>query len=500
MLWLSVQFPSLGLEIFADDGDAERPRVLSEGGKVVLCNSEARKLGIRTGSSNATAQSICSDLRVIERNYQQEQKRLEALAEHAYDYSSRVSIDEPSGLLLEVGGSLRLFGTALVLDTLIHDRFGHLGHRSRTAFAHTPLAASTLALADAGFLPEDPTDEERLELQTLEHLRLVPLARCGWEEDLVQRFANMGITQLGEALRLPRASLGKRFGKALLTRLEKLTGEIADPRIHIEPSPYFETQLHFLEDVTELGALLFPMQRLLKELSTWLTSRQLLADCIVWNLSHPRHESAQIEVKLARPRLDYKSFLTLTKLHLERTTPLPEVASIGLEMRNPIPLQSQNESLLRSEASTSRPPEELIDLLYARLGEKAFTSVLPADDHRPECAWRAVKPQVKDLVKEKVKEKETGKGREIEKGKEGQQESQTKEWREKRPLWLLRKPRPLANLDRVELIKGPERIDVGWWERERPRDYFIATTTGGTFCWVFQDLLSGHWFLHGYFA
>lgn len=484
MLWLSVQFPSLGLEIFAakgDEGDKrdkERPRVLTEDGKVVLCNREARRVGIRTGSSNATAQSICANLQIIERNSEREQKRLEALAEHAYGYSSRVSIAQPSGLLLEVGGSLRLFGTPAVLEALIQDKFEHLGHRCRTAFAHTPLAATTLTYADAGFPPEG--DDENLKLQTLEHLQSVPLTQCGWKEDLVRRFANMGITQIADVLALPRAPLGKRFGKSFLLHLEKLTGEVADPRVFIEPSATFKTELHFLEDVTEINALLFPMQRLLKELSTWLTSRQLVTDRIVWRLLHPRHETAQIEVKLARPRLDHKSFLTLTKLHLERTTLLPEVATLGLETRDLTHFQSKSESLLLVEAPASRPPEELIDLLYARLGEKAFTSVHSADDHRPERAWRVVKPLSKEskFVKSSV----------------------NSSWHESRPLWLLRKPRPLVNLERIALLKGPERIDVGWWEGEQPRDYFIASAGRGTLCWIFQDLLSDHWFLHGYFA
>ncbi|MEE9253424.1 MAG: DNA polymerase Y family protein, partial [Pseudomonadales bacterium] len=434
MLWLSVQFPALGLEIFADEGDEgdkERPRVLTENRRVVLCNRRARQGGIRTGSSNTTAQSICANLQIIERNSEQEQKRLEALAEHAYGYSSRVSIAQPSSLLLEVGGSLQLFGTPAVLETLIQDRFEHLGHRCRTAFAHTPLAATTLAHANAGFLPEegaDEMDEERFEIQAREHLESVPLALCGWEGDLVQRFANMGITQLGEVLALPRTPLGKRFGKSLLLHLERLTGEIADPRVYIKPSSTFKTELHFLEDVTEINALLFPMQRLLKELSTWLTSRQLITDRIVWHLSHPSHEPAEIVVKLARPRLDCKSFLTLTRLHLERTTFLPEVASLGLETRDLTHFQSKSGSLLLTEAPASRPPEELIDLLYARLGEKAFTSVHPADDHRPERAWRAIKPLSKESKESKGSKKSLA----------------DSSWQESRPLWLLRKPRPLA--------------------------------------------------------
>jgi len=54
------------------------------------------------------------------------------------------------------------------------------------------------------------------------------------------------------------------------------------------------------------------------------------------------------------------------------------------------------------------------------------------------------------------------------------------------------------------LLRGPERIDVGWWicadvYAPAQRDYFIARHSNGSLCWVFTDARN-EWFIHGYFA
>ena len=81
-----------------------------------------------------------------------------------------------------------------------------------------------------------------------------------------------------------------------------------------------------------------------------------------------------------------------------------------------------------------------------------------------------------------------------------------------RPVFLLDTPRFLKT-DHGEphlggpllLLRGPERIDFGWWDQqdiEAPlaRDYYIARQTTGELIWVFKHLPSDRWFLHGVFA
>jgi protein ImuB len=48
---------------------------------------------------------------------------------------------------------------------------------------------------------------------------------------------------------------------------------------------------------------------------------------------------------------------------------------------------------------------------------------------------------------------------------------------------------------------GPERIETGWWRTGLVRrDYYRVETTAGSRYWLFHDLRSNRWFLHGEFA
>jgi protein ImuB len=48
---------------------------------------------------------------------------------------------------------------------------------------------------------------------------------------------------------------------------------------------------------------------------------------------------------------------------------------------------------------------------------------------------------------------------------------------------------------------GPERIETGWWEGPTVRrDYYRAETDSGNLWWIYRDLRTGEWFLHGRFS
>jgi protein ImuB len=53
----------------------------------------------------------------------------------------------------------------------------------------------------------------------------------------------------------------------------------------------------------------------------------------------------------------------------------------------------------------------------------------------------------------------------------------------------------------TQLLAGPERIESGWWDGgDVARDYYLARGGDGARLWVYQDLRSGCWHLHGYWA
>ena len=68
-----------------------------------------------------------------------------------------------------------------------------------------------------------------------------------------------------------------------------------------------------------------------------------------------------------------------------------------------------------------------------------------------------------------------------------------------RPLWLLPEPRALGEAPRC--LRGPERIEGGWWDgADVQRDYYVTETGEGARLWVYREQLSGRWFLHGLWA
>jgi len=79
-----------------------------------------------------------------------------------------------------------------------------------------------------------------------------------------------------------------------------------------------------------------------------------------------------------------------------------------------------------------------------------------------------------------------------------------------RPFWLLEQPIALLMRDHrpfygspLRLIRGPERIESGWWDHALAvRDYFVAQGTDAACYWIYRERANdqARWFLHGLFG
>lgn len=509
-LWLAVCFPALGFEI--QDGlpagaavaEEERPAVLLADNLVALANAAARRLGIKPGSTLATARSLVPELLHVQRDAQAERDRLAWLGRVGYRYSSRVSIawddvseaiDAAPSLLIEVRGSERLFGGLAALADDLDRRFGRLGHRTRSAMAETPLAALLLARAGYCGFPGDAAAA----------LRQVPIACANFLARDRERLGNMGFTRFGSLLDLPAAELGKRFHPGMVDYLHRLSGRRADPRRFIEPPEQFRSALHLLESVDAKDALLLPMRRLASELARWLAERRLGTEMLIWEFTTLGGKQASFAVRFADATRSDAAFLALSRLRLERAELPKEVMSIALATGLTTPLSAAAADLLamrdaaENKALASRA--ELVDLLAARLGDDAVRTLGPVDDHRPECAWTTLPTTPKPPARPATKGLDAS-------------------FANRRPLWLLAVPRPVA-IEHFQLRSGPERIETGWWdvpELRQFRDYYVAVSNSGAQCWLYRDRRERHkpstaapaaeptddsngkWYLHGYFA
>ena len=478
MLWLAMHLPMFALEVKQAGRRTRGPAVLVDGNRVLLGNREARQAGIGLPCTLATAHGICPGLAHYRRDPGSERKRLRLLAGMCYRFTSRVSLEPPgdaraaSALLLEVSGSLRLFGSMDVWQSGVKALCRDLGHAAVLRTAATPSAALALARAGASRLPDVP---------------LIHTELAGAE---VESLSNMGINTLGPLLQLPQAELGQRFGAGFTNYLQRLAGAAPDPRRCIEPEPVFASSLNLLDPITDKGALLFPMQRLLTELEHWLIGRQLGAGGLLWHFApHEASAGVSMPVRFAAARQRKAAFMEVVRLALNKAE-LPEnVLEIGLKAKSLAPWTTRSRELFElpfqpgnvteQPARQKTAPTELIDRFTAHLGEAGCSGIAVTGQQVPEWAWRR-SPRNK-----------TAKNGDL----------PDSGGTTNRPLWFFDPPRRIDR-EAFEILSGPERLQTGWWVSDKGshnRDYHVIRCGNGARGWAFVQP-DGKWFLHGYFG
>jgi protein ImuB len=375
-----------------------------------------------------------------------------------------------------------LFGGLYGLKRGLMGAFAELGHRVDIGIGHTPLAALALARARENCeLPRWPTTDG-LRSTVLEALRRISLRHTELDTDSVERFSNMGIDTLGQVFRLPTAELGRRFGPKLLDYLDRISGKQPDPRIYVTPTASFSAELNLLQSISSKEALSFPMQRLAQDLGNWLVGRQLGVERIGWHFAPFNSNATTMEVEFASPQQSKQGLLAISRLKLDALELPDEILSIRLVSVRLAAWQPQSSHLFARIEGAGQSPTELVDRFKARLGDDVCTGIMVNDDHRPELAWRTAAPGLRTArTKQRMPVQSAL----------------------RRPLELLSTPKPVRRRH-LALLRGPERIDAGWWtaadvHAAGHRDYFVARHTNGSQCWVFVDP-HGDWFIHGYFS
>jgi protein ImuB len=471
-LWLAVALPSLALECLAADSALPAVVVELERGQphVVAANSAAAEAGIAAGAKLSTAMALAASLQVFERAPSREIECLESLAAWAETLTSLVSVETPDSLLLEVGGSLKLFGSLAAIKTALREEIARRYRDFRFCAAPTATAALWLARAAAA---------DVVEWQPLAgRLRSLPLAVTRWPADVQALLHELGLRTVGDCVRLPRDGFARRVGRSYLLELDRAFGRAPDLRLGLETPQAFRSVVDLGEESVDNAIFMEAVEQLLDELCAELKTRQ--AEIGGFELAFvPLHRSPTVEsFDLREPTFDRERLLELVEDRLERCRlPVPAVA---IRMTSGVfrPAVYKDADLFET-----KPLEEstraLLERLQERFGASAVYGLRTVAEHRPEKAWA------------KCREEDRRARREA-------------QWtaREARPLWLLQQPVAIeARADSLKLISGPERIESGWWdEQDVGRDYYTARNERGQKLWVFRDHRTRAWFLHGLFG
>lgn len=420
----------------------------------------------------AGALAVAPGLILRPRDLALEAALLSELATWAESFSPNLSLSPPDAVLVEASASLLLFGGPRKLLARLQAGSAALGLPARVAAAPTPLAARWLARLQPGSLHAGPRWTRTLDdlpLDILADAELVPAATL----DLLR---GLGLSRLGQIDALPRDGLARREAALLPTLLARARGTQPDPRPWFQPPERYQARTQLPVPVCHTEPLLFAIGRLIQGLTDWLAPRQGGIDQCRIVLEHEAQADSVLDVVTGRPGRDAPRLSLLVREHLSAFALPAPVEALRIEAHAPRPLAPRNGDLFDNPDSLAEQGEQLIERLRARLGAEALYALQLAADHRPERAWRDAplgkpSPAAPDTLPP-------------------------------RPLWLLPTPRALGAHPRLELLRGPERVETGWWDGQPvTRDYYAARAGDGALWWVYQEHgEAGAWYLHGYFS
>ena len=112
-LWIAIYLPALALQARQDDCDKQRACVGVEDDPLlrsVASYKAARRAGLIAGQALRSALAVEGELQILERQLEAETALLGQLAHRLLSFTNNVSLQPPYAVLLEVSGSLRLFG------------------------------------------------------------------------------------------------------------------------------------------------------------------------------------------------------------------------------------------------------------------------------------------------------------------------------------------------------------------------------------------------------
>ena len=481
-----------------------RPLVVSrsEGNvrRVAAFDEKARGLGLRRGMGIADVRAMHPLVEVMEADPEADRRVLEGIADWCDRYTPLVALCGEDGLFLDIAGCAHLFGgEQAMLDDMV-GRLSAQGFRAFAGLASTP----GMAWAAARYL-DGATIAPGGEAEALARL---PLAALRLDLAMRGKLESVGLRSVDAVMAAPRAPLARRFGKALLLRLDQALGHVEEavsPRLPVPllaVERYLAEPVVTIEDIERLTLLL--AQTLKADLERREEGARRLeltlfrVDGAVWRLrigvSRPLRESRSIQrlfrEKLAVSQIDADCGFELVRLAALVTAPF----------------DVEQTDLTSANNGDSTDIAQLADRVRARLGDGAFLQPRMVASHIPERAVM-LQPFANAASADRCAQE---KGSFVE-----------------RPISLLAQPEPVEvaaaevpegpplrfrwrrALHSVMRAEGPERIASEWWkegEDEPVRDYFRIEDDAGRRYWLYrQGLYDGsasapRWFMHGFFA
>lgn len=483
---VSLWFPRLASDRVLRQRFVDGPFALTlkqqNANRIYCLNGYATRQGLHTGMSYADACAFCPSLQSALADPAKDQKFLSTLRRWATRYCPWVGIEGQDGLVLDITGSVHLWGgeQAMIID--MRRRLSRAGLSVQIGIGDTRGAAWALARFSEGIGPAG---------DMLGVLETLPVAALRLDEKTSVALQRLGLRNIAELAAAPRAPLTRRFGPGLLLRLDQALGAQPEEITPLTEPPHYGVRMTLPEPIGLLNDVMAGTERLLVQLCDKLKAQEMGARMLCVTLRRVDQDQQQVELRLARPLRDSDRILPLLERGLAEVEAGFGIDQLRLEATQiePLPVRQISHVSDRSKDKL----DDLITRLGTRIGLENIQRFLPADSHIPErsfliasaaycepqSGWSSIKP---------------------------------------RPLCLF-PPEPICATgprppDRFRWRRmalttgratGPERIAPEWWLEDENwrsglRDYWQVETKQGRRLWLFYTPQNQNWFVQGEFA
>ena len=457
---------------------------------IAAADAAAQALGLYAGMALAHAQAMIPGLSVADSDPAGDADALGRLAAW-YLRLSPLTAADTDGLWIDATGCTHLHdGESGMLDTLLA-RLAQDGIAAKAAIADTPGAAHALArYGRPGIIPPG---------QTAAALAPLPIVALRLDPDSVTGLRRLGFETIGHLAATPRAPLVRRFGSAVLQRLDQALGRVDEPITPIIPADTPNVRAAFAEPLLTAEAFATVITRLARQLCAKMDRSGLGARRLDLLFERVDGTMQALRITTARATRDPHHLGRLLTEQIERIDPGLGVEAMHLVASLADPLAYAQRGALAAEPEADIAT--LVDRLANRLG--------------PDRIWRAaaVESDVPERSVRRVPALTPPTGR------------HWPDW--PRPTRLLTPPQPVdavalmpdhppaafiwrRHRHRVHRADGPERITGEWWRRDPEiaavRDYWQVEDETGRRFWLYRrgdgvDPATGdlRWFLHGVF-
>ncbi len=477
---------------------------------------------------------------------------LEQLADSLSEFSPIGGLaqnDWPDSIFLDVTGLAHLFGSEHKIAAGVAQHCQDLGYLTCVTIANTLGLAWGIARFGSSETETSVTVLPHDSAATNQALADLPVPALRLKDSTLETLEQLGIAWVGQLLRLSRADLATRFGDEINCRIDQASGKLDEPIVARHPPPEFQAE-QFLEFPTsDRETIEVILSRLVADICKQMKARQqgALQWTIRLSLSGSTGDKTgsagetgsaaktgdsplEFRVNLFQPTATVAHVMQLAQMQLEqvlqphtrkrrtkkagsgsyektRQYTTFQVCEVAVSVTSCVLLVERQRQLFDENPRLDKQSlAHLINRLTSRLGQENVVYPTLQSGAQPEYTVR-----FRPLVDPRRRHTRSN--------AKSKQSSHVMA----RPLRLLNPPLEIESRDvpplpatkirrppallihdggRQKIVNawGPERIETGWWRGPTiRRDYWRIETENGQQFWIFRNLRTQKWFLHGEF-